>query len=124
MYLRNQEDGMNMKMLRAVEEVHYPSRTFNIDNDDFKPSILQIAMMAEKYMEIFGKYNTLVFVDFIKKGENPFLLVYIWKPGLKDGFKQLVCTPGYRLSQEEEEFLVSACLDEKTTISKIGRAHV
>ena len=118
MYLRNLEDGMNMKMLRAVEQVHYPIRTFEIDNDDFKPSILQIAMMAEKYIESFGKNNTVVFVDFIKKGETPFLLVYIWMPSLKDGFKQLVCTPGCRLSEEEEEFLVLACLDENTTISR------
>ena len=115
-FITQKEDEMNMSMLRSVEELHYRTKSLGIDKGVFEPTILQISMMEEEYLNQ-DQINPYVFIDFVKKDETPYLIIYLWIPGLKERYRQLICSPGYRLCEKEEELLVSVCLDKNTGIS-------
>ena len=112
----------NMRMLRQVEEIKHPFKTLQIEPDLFKPTIMQISMMRTEYID-HGLKGTDVFVDLVRKEGIMYLLIYIWNSNIAEEkyiqeYKQLVCSPGYRLSEEEEELLVSVCLDENARIDE------
>ena len=113
--ITQKEDKANMRMLRRVEEIRYPSQTLQVDHNLLRPTIMQVSMMEDAYInhDIEG---TDVFVDLVEREGIHFLLIYIWNTELRNDFRQLVCSPGYRLTEEEEELLVSVCLDENARI--------
>ena len=103
-----------MNVLRTLEETKYQTPEISVqERERFTPSVLMRAFMLEKYNN--GRKEPMIFTDLYGGGKLEYLVIYILDVTLAGGGAMLVCAPGHRLNEEDEELLISYCTSEYST---------